>query len=138
MTFLRMDIERRARLVVRDLNQIERAALGTEILLSVSEPEAFLSLWYAARLVRERAEQLKEAALHIPGAEPRAVLQPEATTHEQSEPKGGPCVGRLRTACQVIQDAERRFSESIWGDMLGGLCLFVFGIGVVIAAGVLQ
>ncbi|MGB2200399.1 MAG: hypothetical protein ACPH5G_03585, partial [Pseudooceanicola atlanticus] len=68
----------------------------------------------------------------------RAVLQLEATTHELDKLKERPRAGRVRAAYKILRQAERQFSESVWGDLLGGICLMILAFGAVVVAGVLQ
>ena len=139
MNALRSDIQHTAEKAVLGLSQTERLALGTEILTRITDPQQFMSMRLAAWMISERADLLADVALHqTPGAEPRAVLQLEATTHELDKLKERPRAGRLRAAYKTLRQAERQFSESVWGDLLGGICLMILAFGAVVVAGVLQ
>ena len=139
MNALRPDIQHSAEKAVRGLSQTERLALGTEILTRITDPQQFMSMRLAAWMISERADLLADVALHqTPGAEPRALLQYEATTHELDKLKERPRAGRLRAAYKTLRQAERQFSESVWGDLLGGICLMILAFGAVVVAGVLQ
>ncbi|QEW21210.1 hypothetical protein LA6_003418 [Marinibacterium anthonyi] len=70
------------------------------------------------------------------GPKPRAVPPSEATTHGP-ERGAGPRAGKLRAIWIRVRRAERRFSASIWGDLLGAFCLILSWIMILIAGGVL-
>ena len=147
MNLSRADIAQRADALTTGLVDHERIALGVRLIETARRPDSWAAVTMAAQLIREHADALLMDSLRTAEAHETPAIA--ATTHEQSGDRrsGGSCragearsrvPSALRGAWSAIVEWDARFSESWAGIILGGLCMFGTGIGLVIIAGVLQ
>lgn len=56
----------------------------------------------------------------------------------RGEEREGGMMGRLKTCLRAVRRAEARLANSFAGDVIGGVCVAVMTIMMVVSAGVLQ
>ncbi|MGR3273344.1 hypothetical protein DU478_17615 [Thalassococcus profundi] len=145
----RASLTRRADEIAAPLTDHERIALGVTLIHTARHPSSWAAVKHAAQLVGHYGEGLMMDELRANEGALDLTPTVATTTHEQN---GDRCSGgsdragqtrprvssSLRGAWRVFQRAEGRFSDSLAGDVLGGVCVFVAGIGLIIFAGALQ
>lgn len=123
----RADLVLRAQQIAAPLIDAERIALGVALIGTAQRADSWGMKLHAARLVNAQAAACLNSEFHTsrtPVVDGRTG--PEATTHEQSAPSHPmPRGSSLRAAWD-------RFSGSLWGDVLGLVCVLVFVAGVVV------
>ena len=149
MSLTRTTLTQRADDIAAQLTDHERIALGVTLIHAARLPSSWAAVKHAAQLVGHHGEGLLMDELRANEGALDLTPTVATTTHEQN---GDRCSGgsdragqtrlrvpsSLRGAWRVLRRAEGRFSNSLAGDVLGGVCVFVAGIGLIIFAGALQ
>ncbi|MGR3823041.1 MAG: hypothetical protein ACU0A5_10745 [Salipiger marinus] len=136
----RADVIRRANEIGAGLPDEQRVALGVMLILDARCPESFAVVRQAERLVAGHARLLLSDAMAAEEC-PHLNMAIAATTHGlpcDRHPGGTGAAGEprpsarssLRAAWARFRVAERRFSDSFWGDVLACACL----CGIIVAA----
>ncbi|EPX78120.1 hypothetical protein [Salipiger mucosus] len=143
----RADVLVRAHEIGRGLTDAQRIALGVTLIGTARQPESFGAARAAERMVGEHARMLLADALR--GDEAMHQTKTVATTHGNAgnrlpggrgtvgAPRPAPFLSSLRAAWATIRAAERRLSESLLGDLLGGVSVVALVVGTIIGLGVL-
>lgn len=116
----RQELLAEARRVGAGRTETARAALGLTLMLEVEDPGMSPSLRLGARMLTERADALTQEMLT------RGAVRPAL-----SAPARPTLRGRLRAA-------DAWLDRTGVGDLLGGICVFVFAAGLFVIAGALQ
>lgn len=145
------DLHRRAREVGSALPEEQRVALGVSLILMAASPASHSAVRRAGLMIEDHGNILLADALRgfEGGVEAPFEHMAIGTTHgcQPDRHAGGPgAVGMsrprvsspLRAAWARFRKAEQAFSDSRWGDLMGGLCLAGITVILVIAAGVLE
>jgi hypothetical protein len=144
----RADVIRRASEIGAGLPDEQRVALGVTLILDARSPESFAVVRQAERLVAGHAQMLLSDAMAAEEC-PHLNMAIAATTHGlpcDRHPGGTGAAGAprpsarssLRAAWAHFRAVERRFSDSIWGDVTATACVALITLALVIVAGVLQ
>ncbi|MGK7664226.1 MULTISPECIES: hypothetical protein [unclassified Marinovum] len=147
------DVVRCARDVGLQLQDEQRIALGVTLIQMAKNSESFGAVFQAERMIGDHGRALlldamREDEDHF---EDHFLDTAIDTTHELyidrhhpgAEDTAGDTRPRvlfasLRAAWTRLKAAERRASDSIWGDILGGISVVIIAVVLVISAGVLQ
>ncbi|WP_425099174.1 hypothetical protein [Tropicibacter sp. S64] len=142
----RADVVLMAHVLGRDMTDLERIALGATLIQTVLTPANHCAVRLAAARINEHADALMDALIEMnTGAGPHPG---KATTHEQSGPlripeappsgPSTPCAMETspwwRTAWASFRIVEARLSNSLAGDLLGGLCIWVISMALFVFA----
>jgi hypothetical protein len=137
----RVDLVMRAQAQAEGLSDPERIALGVALIGTAQEPDSWAALRFAARLIEDQSTRHLQAVYDLTDAPVAPSNFTTPATHGRSPVASQP-PRRHRTPFRAvwgrIRRAERRFSNSIWGDALGALCLCALGAILFFFAGVLQ
>jgi hypothetical protein len=146
------DVIRRAREIGQPLPDDQRIALGVTLIRMASLPSSGGAVLRAERLVGDHGRALIADAVRLDEGQfdaPFIDLTID-TTHgssfdrhpgadisaEAPRPRG--YISSLRAAWAGLKAAERRFADSIWGDVTATACVALIAVALVIVAGVLQ
>ena len=143
MSLTRTTLTQRADDIAAQLTDHERIALGVTLIHAARLPSSWAAVKHAAQLVGHHGEGLLMDELRA--NEGALDLTPTVATGDRCS-GGSDRAGQtrlrvpssLRGAWRVLRRAEGRFSNSLAGDVLGGMCVFIAGIGLIIFVGVLQ
>jgi len=143
----RADVIRRANEIGAGLPDEQRVALGVTLILSARSPDSFAVVRQADRLVAGHAQMLLSDAMRADECSLQNMVI-AATTHGSCDrhPGGTGAAGEprpsarssLRAAWAHFRAVERRFSDSIWGDVTATACVALITLALVIVTGVLQ
>ncbi|MBB96956.1 MAG: hypothetical protein CML68_20460 [Rhodobacteraceae bacterium] len=150
MLTCRAELIRAAREIGQPLPDEQRIALGVTLIKMAEAPDSFAAVTCAERMVRDHGQSLLSEALRTCDDGFEAPFQHVTIDHfhEQSadrHPGGRGTAGMsrsrgpssLRAAWALIKTAERQFSESFWGDLIGMIFLIIGWLVLLIAGGVL-
>ncbi|MBU2328951.1 MAG: hypothetical protein KJ755_16625 [Alphaproteobacteria bacterium] len=146
------DVIRRAREVGLQLPDDQRIALGVTLILMAATPRSHIAVRRAERMIADHGRALTAEAMWAAEGQfdaPFIDLTID-TTHGSSldrhpgadigaeAPRPRAYISSLRAAWAGLKAAERRFADSIWGDVTATACVALIAVALVIVAGVLQ
>ncbi|MGR3823585.1 MAG: hypothetical protein ACU0A5_13530 [Salipiger marinus] len=113
----------------------QRIALGVTLILEARCPESYGAVRHAERLIGGHARMLLSDALRHEEC-PLQNMAVAATTHgsvSDCHSRGGDAsreprplaLTSRRAVWAWLRDAERRFADSLWGDLLACICVCV-------------
>ena len=137
------DVKHYAAQVSRGLPAEQRAAVAVELIRSISEPESFLVVRDAARIVQGHGNALLSDAMRVVEGQSEhttvaSLTDQSATVSPVARGTAGTPRSRrlspLSAAWARFRVAERRFSDSIWGDALAGVFALgaLFGLSIIL------
>lgn len=147
------DVVRCAHDVGLQLQDEQRIALGVTLIQMAVNSESFGAVFQAERMIGDHGRALLSDAMREDEDDFEGHVLDTAidTTHEHSIDRHHPGVNHtagdtrprvfhdsLRAAWAHLKAAERHVSDSIWGDLLGGISVVIIAVVLVISAGVLQ
>lgn len=143
----RADLLRTASEIAAPLTEEQRVALGVTLIQFAREPESFMAVRHAERLVSAHATALLTDALRAEeaGFQDMTIDTAHGPNFDRHPGAGGSAgeprprfSSSLRAAWARFRAVERRFSDGICGDVLAGVCVVIISIGLIVITGVLQ
>jgi hypothetical protein len=133
------EIAQRVRAAAEGLSPTERVALGVTIIEAIRHTDQFALVNHAGRYCADHGRALCRASMDGLSYLPDPEYPTDAATHEeQSRELEPPRQSRARAALAKLKAADDFITNSIIGDLIGAVAIFVMLFVGLFAAGVMQ
>lgn len=132
------------------LTELERIAVGTVMITGATRPDSWLTVRNAGCVIQAHAKTLLGESLQQPDRPvptiPATTLRPQGDRCPRADMRVGTSGSRATSSRRAawarawdrVMAWDEAFSDSWAGVALGGVCMAIFALGCVLAAGVLQ
>lgn len=133
------EITMRARAATDGLSPLECAALGVTIIEEIRQTDQFALVNQASRFCTEHSQRLCKASMDGQSYLPPTPFLINAITHEiKGQEATRPRQNRARALQARLKKLSDAIEDSFWGDLIGGIAIFVMLFGGLFLGSVLS